>query len=389
MSPKRIAELIDDNETLAQFCAQMSASSYITVDTEFIRDRTYWPRLCLVQVANHDLARAIDPLADGIDLSPLTELLANPKVIKVFHAARQDVEIFVHQNDAVPTPMFDTQIAAMVCGFGDSVGYDRLVEKLAGARIDKGSRFTDWSRRPLSDKQIGYALDDVTHLLQVYQSLCDQLENSDRAQWLEEEMAVLTNTATYKQTPEDSWRRLKLRSRNKRYLGVAKEVAAWREREAQRRNMPRGHVLKDEAIQELAAEMPESIENLARLRAVSKGLAEGPAGQDLLAAIQLGRNMAVEDVPEPTAQVLLPRGLGPLISLLKVLLKTNCEEHDVAQKLVATVADLERIAADDDADVAALRGWRKEIFGADALDLKHGRLAMTAKGKRVELIRTP
>ncbi len=389
MSPKRIAELIDDNETLAQFCAQMSASSYITVDTEFIRDRTYWPRLCLVQVANHDLARAIDPLADGIDLSPLTELLANPKVIKVFHAARQDVEIFVHQNDAVPTPMFDTQIAAMVCGFGDSVGYDRLVEKLAGARIDKGSRFTDWSRRPLSDKQIGYALDDVTHLLQVYQSLCGQLEKSDRAQWLEEEMAVLTNTATYKQTPEDSWRRLKLRSRNKRYLGVAKEVAAWREREAQRRNMPRGHVLKDEAIQELAAEMPESIENLARLRAVSKGLAEGPAGQGLLAAIQLGRNMAVEDVPEPTAQVVLPRGLGPLISLLKVLLKTNCEEHDVAQKLVATTADLERIAADDDADVAALRGWRKEIFGADALDLKHGRLAMTAKGKRVELIRTP
>jgi ribonuclease D len=295
----------------------------------------------------------------------------------------------VHQNDAVPTPMFDTQIAAMVCGFGDSVGYDRLVEKLAGARIDKGSRFTDWSRRPLSDKQIGYALDDVTHLLQVYQSLCVQLEKSDRAQWLEEEMAVLTNTATYKQNPEDSWRRLKLRSRNKRYLGVAKEVAAWREREAQRRNMPRGHVLKDEAIQELAAEMPESIENLARLRAVSKGLAEGPAGQDLLAAIQLGRNMAVEDVPEPTAQVVLPRGLGPLISLLKVLLKTNCEEHDVAQKLVATVADLERIAADDNADVAALRGWRKEIFGADALDLKHGRLAMTAKGKRVELIRTP
>ena len=389
MLPKRIANLIDDNETLAQFCAQMSASSYITVDTEFIRDRTYWPRLCLVQVANHDLARAIDPLADGIDLSPLTELLANPKVIKVFHAARQDVEIFVHLNDAVPTPMFDTQIAAMVCGFGDSVGYDRLVEKLAGARIDKGSRFTDWSRRPLSDKQIGYALDDVTHLLQVYKSLCGQLEKSDRAQWLEEEMAVLTNTATYKQTPEDSWRRLKLRSRNKRYLGVAKEVAAWREREAQRRNMPRGHVLKDEAIQELAAEMPESIENLARLRAVSKGLAEGPAGQDLLAAIQLGRNMAVEDVPEPTAQVVLPRGLGPLISLLKVLLKTNCEEHDVAQKLVATVADLERIAADDDADVAALRGWRKEIFGADALDLKHGRLAMTAKGKRVELIRTP
>lgn len=388
MLPKRIAELIDDNDTLASFCAQMSGSSYITVDTEFIRDRTYWPRLCLVQVANHDLARAIDPLAEGLDLSLLADLLANPNVIKVFHAARQDVEIFVNQDGVVPTPMFDTQIAAMVCGFGDSVGYDRLVEKLAGAHIDKGSRFTDWSRRPLSDKQIGYALDDVTHLLKVYEGLCEQLQKSNRALWLEEEMSVLTNSTTYNQFPEDAWRRLKLRSRNARYLGVAKEVAAWREREAQRRNMPRGHILKDEAIQELAAEMPETVANLGRLRAVSKGLAEGPAGQEILAAIQTGRNLPAEEVPVPTAQVLLPRGLGPLISLLKVLLQTKCDAHGVAQKLVATVADLERIAADDNADVAALRGWRYKIFGADALDLKHGRLSMTAKGKRVELIRS-
>lgn len=388
MSPKRITELIDDNETLASFCAQMSGSSYVTVDTEFIRDRTYWPRLCLVQVANHDLARAIDPLAQGLDVAPLAALLANPKVIKVFHAARQDVEIFVNQNAAVPTPMFDTQIAAMVCGFGDSVGYDRLVEKLAGARIDKGSRFTDWSRRPLSGKQIGYALDDVTYLLQVYEALCGQLEESNRAKWLEEEMAVLTSVTTYDQFPEEAWRRLKLRSRNASYLGVAKEVAAWREREAQRRDMPRGHILKDEAIQELAAEMPGSVENLSRLRAVSKGLAEGPAGPELLAAISRGRDLPRDEVPQPVAQVVLPRGLGPLISLLKVLLKTKCEAHDVAQKLVATVSDLERIAADDHADVAALRGWRKEIFGDDALDLKHGRLSMTAKGNRVELIRS-
>jgi ribonuclease D len=284
MSPQRIAELIDDSETLAAFCSQLSASPYITIDTEFIRDRTYWPRLCLVQLANHDVARAVDPLAEGIDLSPLAELLANQNVIKVFHAARQDVEIFVQQNEVVPSPMFDTQIAAMVCGFGDSVGYDRLVEKLAGARVDKGSRFTDWSRRPLSDKQIGYALDDVTHLLSVYEALCRQLEESDRAHWLAEEMAVLTSTATYIQSPEDVWRRLKIRSRNPQYLGVAKEIAAWREREAQRRNMPRGHILKDEAIQEIAAEMPERVETLARLRAVSKGLAEGPAGEELLAA---------------------------------------------------------------------------------------------------------
>ncbi|HJM92924.1 MAG: ribonuclease D [Alphaproteobacteria bacterium] len=389
MSPQRITELIDDSETLAVFCSQLSASPYITIDTEFIRDRTYWPRLCLVQLANHDIARAIDPLAEGIDLSPLADFLADQNVIKVFHAARQDVEIFVQQNDVVPSPMFDTQIAAMVCGFGDSVGYDRLVEKLAGARIDKGSRFTDWSRRPLSDKQIGYALDDVTHLLSVYEALCRQLEESDRAHWLAEEMAVLTNMATYIQSPEDVWRRLKIRSRNPQYLGVAKEIAAWREREAQRRNMPRGHILKDEAIQEIAAEMPERIETLSRLRAVSKGLAEGPAGEELLAAVQRGRNLPNDEVPKPSAQVILPRGLGPLVDLLKVLLKTKCETNDVAQKLVATVSDLEHIAADDKADVAALRGWRREIFGNDALDLKHGRLAMTAKGKRVELIHTP
>ena len=255
MSPQRITELIDNDETLTGFCAQLSQSPFITIDTEFIRDRTYWPRLCLIQLANHDIARAIDPLVDGINLTPLADLLANSKVIKVFHAARQDVEIFVQQNGTVPTPLFDTQIAAMVCGFGDSVGYDRLVEKFAGARIDKGSRFTDWSRRPLSGKQIGYALDDVTHLLKVYEALYRQLEKSQRAHWLEEELGVLTDNATYDQIPEEAWRRLKLRSRNTQYLGVAKELAAWREREAQRRNMPRSHVLKDEAIQELAAEI--------------------------------------------------------------------------------------------------------------------------------------
>ena len=389
MSLQRIHELIDDNETLAAFCNQLSGSPYITIDTEFIRDRTYWPRLCLVQLANHDIARAVDPLADGLDLSPLAELLANQNVIKVFHAARQDVEIFVQQNNVVPSPMFDTQIAAMVCGFGDSVGYDRLVEKLAGASIDKGSRFTDWSRRPLSDKQIGYALDDVTHLLRVYEALCSQLKKSNRAHWLEEEMAVLSNTATYQQSPDDVWRRLKVRSRNPQYLGVVKELAAWREIEAQRRNIPRGHVLKDEAIQELAAEMPDQVHALARLRAVSKGMAEGPAGAEMLAAVRRGRDLPEDKIPNPAPQVVLPRGMGPLIELLKVLLKRQCDAHAVAQKLVASTADLERIATDDDADVPALLGWRREIFGNDALDLKHGRLAMTAKGKRVELIRTP
>ena len=389
MSPKRIIELINDNETLANFCAQLATSNFITVDTEFIRDRTYWPRLCLIQIANQETARAIDPLAEGINLDPLIDLLTNSNVIKVFHAARQDIEIFIQQNGVIPAPLFDTQIAAMVCGFGDSVGYDRLVQKLAGATVDKGHRYTDWSRRPLNHKQIGYALDDVTHLLKVYEVLHRQLEKSGRAHWLKEEMSTLTNTATYDQFPDEAWRRLKLRSNNVQYLGVAKELAAWREREAQRQNLPRGHVLKDEAIQELAAEKPATTKNLLHLRAVPKGLAQGPAGQQLLSAIKAGQSLSIEDIPKPELKVVLPRGLGPLTSLLKVLLKTKCDANDVAQKLVASTSDIERIAADDNADVAALRGWRKEIFGKDALDLKHGRLAMSANRKGVQLIKIP
>ena len=389
MAPKRIIELINDNETLINFCSQLSQSTFVAVDTEFIRDRTYWPRLCLIQIANQDFARAIDPLADGINLNPLIDLLTNSNVIKVFHASRQDIEIFTQQNGVIPTPLFDTQIAAMVCGFGDSVGYDRLVEHLTGAKIDKGQRFTDWSRRPLNAKQISYALDDVTYLLKIYETLRHQLKKSGRAPWLEEEMTVLTNPVTYAQFPGEAWRRLKLRSGNVQYLGVAKELAAWREREAQRRNLPRGHVLKDEAIQELAAEKPETVRDLSHLRALPKGIAQGPAGQQLLDAIKAGRSLALNDIPKLDAKVILPRGLQPLISLMKVLLKTKCDANDVAQKLVASTSDIERIAADDHADVAALRGWRKEIFGKDALDLKHGRLAMSANGKRVQLIRIP
>ena len=389
MAPKRIIELINDNETLINFCSQLSQSTFVAVDTEFIRDRTYWPRLCLIQIANQDFARAIDPLADGINLNPLIDLLTNSNVIKVFHASRQDIEIFTQQNGVIPTPLFDTQIAAMVCGFGDSVGYDRLVENLTGAKIDKAQRFTDWSRRPLNAKQIGYALDDVTYLLKIYETLRHQLKKSGRAHWLEEEMTVLTNPATYAQFPGEAWRRLKLRSSNAQYLGVTKELAAWREREAQRRNLPRGHVLKDEAIQELAAEKPETVRDLSHLRALPKGIAQGPAGQQLLDAIKAGRSLALNDIPKLDAKEILPRGLRPLISLMKVLLKTKCDANDVAQKLVASTSDIERIAADDHADVAALRGWRKEIFGKDALDLKHGRLAMSANGKRVQLIRIP
>jgi ribonuclease D len=352
-----------------------------------MRDRSYWPKLCLVQLADSEEARAVDPLAEGLDLAPLFELMLNEAVLKVFHAARQDVEIFQQQIGRVPQPIFDTQVAAMVCGFGDSVGYDRLAARFANVRVDKASQFTDWSRRPLSQRQLGYALADVVHLRAVYRGLADHLAKSGRSRWLDEEMAILTDPATYDLDPENAWRRLKFRSRGPRYMGVLKEVAAWREREAQRRDQPRSHVLRDDAIQELAAEQPTDVEALKRLRSAPKGLAEGRIGEALLAAVKRGLALTPAELPKLEPVEDLPRGLGPLVDLLKVLLKQRCEENDVAQKLVASVSDLEKIAAADEADVPALRGWRREMFGADALELKAGRLALAAARGGVKLIR--
>lgn len=379
--------MIQSTAELAAFCDRLRQHPAVMVDTEFMRDRTYWPKLCLVQLAGPDEARAVDPLAKGIDLAPLFELMLDESTLKVFHAARQDVEIFYHLIGKVPHPLFDTQVAAMVCGFGDSVGYDRLAAHFAKARVDKASQFTDWSRRPLSERQLGYALADVVHLWAIYRGLAERLEKSGRTRWLDEEMAILTDPSTYELDPETAWRRLKFRSRSPRYLGVLKEVAAWREREAQRRDQPRAHVLRDDAVQELAAEQPTSIEALKRLRSVPKGLAEGRIGEGLLAAVARGLALPPEELPQLEPVEDLPRGIGPIVDLLKVLLKQRCEEHDVAQKLVASVSDLERIAADDEADVPALRGWRRELFGADALELKHGRLALAAARNGVKLIR--
>ena len=372
---------------MAEFCQHLSQQPFITVDTEFIRDRTYYPRLCLIQAGSADRALAIDPLADGLDLGPFLELMQNPSVLKVFHAARQDLEIFYQLSGKVPAPLFDTQIAAMVCGFGESVGYERLVQVIARSAIDKVSRFTDWSRRPLDERQIRYALNDVTHLQVIYRYLAEQLERSGRAHWLNEEMAVLSDPATYDLHPADAWQRLKVRSRKPRYLAVLIELATWRELEAQRRNLPRAHVLRDEGLYELAAESPTKPEGLRRLRAVPNGMAEGETGKALLAAIQRGLERPVEELPVRDEETPLPKGLGPLTDLLKTLLRLTCEGHDVAQKLVATVSDLEKIAADDQADVPALRGWRREIFGAAALDLKHGRIALGARNRAVEVVR--
>ena len=375
---------ITSTEDLARLCTRLASADFVTVDTEFMRETTFWPLLCLVQIAGPDDAAIIDPLADGMDLAPLFELMADEGVLKVFHAARQDLEIFHHLSGRVPTPIFDSQVAAMVAGFGDSVSYEALAAKLAKARIDKSSRFTDWSHRPLSDRQLKYALDDVTHLRVIYERLAKQLKQTGRADWLTEEMAALADPRTYQQHPEDAWKRLKTRSTEPRFLAVLVEVAAWREREAQGRDLPRNRVVRNEALIEIAAHRPTSPDALARTRGLGRSLAEGAMGRGIIAAVERGKAMPDADCPQLPKTQPKSRGIGPVVELMKVLLKLRCEEHDVAQKLIANVADLERIAGEDDPDVPALHGWRREIFGADAIALKRGDLALALRGGRLQ-----
>jgi len=378
--------LIADTDSLAAFCARQSRADYVAVDTEFMRDKTYWPQLCLVQVAGPEEAAAIDPLAPGIDLAPLLALMDDQRIVKVFHAARQDIEIFFHMTGRIPEPTFDTQVAAMVCGFGEAVSYENLAAKLAGARIDKSSRFTDWSQRPLTQRQLTYALSDVTHLRPTYEKIRRRLEKSERGEWLDEEMGTLVDPATYRLEPRESWRRFKIRGGSGRFLAVLREVAAWREKTAQDKDMPRGRILRDEAVLEIAAHHPRTIEDLARTRGLTRGLAEGRFGAEIMEAVAVGMALPEAECPVPPPKIETPPGLGPLVDLLRVLLKMKCEDHDVAQKLVASADDLERIAADDDADVPALHGWRREVYGQHAIALKHGHLALTARGKSIAVV---
>lgn len=384
MAPKPIT----DSRTLADLCARLSTADYVTVDTEFMRENTFWPRLCLVQLAGPKDAATVDTLAEKLDLAPLYELMADERVLKVFHAGRQDLEIFYHRTGQVPHPVFDTQLAAMVCGYGDQISYENLLAKTIGVTIDKASRFTDWSRRPLSERQIEYALADVTHLRPVYEKLARRMKTTGRAHWLDEEMAVLTAPETYRVDPEEAWRRLKGRGgRGKRYLAILVELAAWREREAQRRDIPRNRILRDEAIQEIAAHAPRTAETLAHTRGLSVKAAEGPMGQAILKSIEDALARPPHSLPAPPPRPeRLPPGLGPLTDLLKVLLKHVAEQANVAGRLIASGDDLERIAADDEADVPALRGWRREIYGEQALALKHGRLGLAADGKKIRMI---
>jgi len=379
-------QLITTSDELAAFCQRMHAETFVTVDTEFMRERTYWPELCVVQVAGASEVAVIDSMAEDIDLAPLGKLLADEAVPKVFHAARQDIEIFVLKFGDVPRPMFDTQVAAMVAGFGDQVGYDALVSSLTGGSIDKAHRFSDWSVRPLSPAQITYAAADVTHLREVYTKLSRRLEQEGRLAWVAEEMAILNNPATYKPDPETAWERLRPRSNNRRFLYLLKVTAAWREREAQRINIPRQRLIKDEALLEIAATAPATAEALARVRGVTKGFAEGRSGSSLLDALATAKAVPDAALPAIAQPRETARPSAALVSLLKVMLAAKCEQHHVAARLVASSDDIDRLAVEDKPDIPLMHGWRREVFGNDALLLKQGKVALGVDGRKVKFI---
>jgi ribonuclease D len=374
--------LITTTADLAAACARLAAHPFVTVDTEFLRETTYYPKLCLIQLASPDEAVLVDPLAPELDLAPFFGLMADEAVVKVFHAARQDLEIVWMLGRILPTPLFDTQVAAMVCGYGDSVGYEQLANDLAKARIDKSSRFTDWSRRPLSEAQLTYAESDVTYLRDIYLALKADLEAGGREAWVAEEMAVLNSPGTYEVKPENAWQRLKGRIRKPKELALLIELAAWREREAQTRDVPRQRVLKDDALMDIVQRGPRSVEALAELRSVPNGFERSRAGGEVLAAIE--RGVAIDQKALPRLERERGRATnGAVLDLLKVLLKATADIERVAPKIIASSDDLEAIASDDNADVPALQGWRRGVFGEKALALKSGALSLRIVRGRV------
>lgn len=370
-------DIITTTERLKELCHILGQDSFVAVDTEFMREKTFWPELCLIQIAGALQEAIIDPLAEGLDLKPFFDLMANKKVMKVFHAARQDLEIIWLKAKLIPSPIFDTQIAAMVCGYGDQVGYEALARRIVKVTIDKSSRFTDWSRRPLSQKQLAYALSDVTHLRTIYEKLRGLLDNSGREPWLEEELAVLTSPATYEAHPEEAWKRVKFRPRNGKQLGVLMAVAAWREREAQARNVPRSRVLKDDAIAEIATQAPGDLNSLKSLRSLRKGYAGSRMGTAILKAVSAGLALNTSEMPalEGDEPALTERA-SVISDVLRLALKVVCEQEGIAPRIVASGSDLDAIARDDAADVSVLRGWRRKVFGEVALKIKSGKLGI-------------
>ncbi|MFG1392149.1 ribonuclease D [Xanthobacter agilis] len=377
---------ITTTDALAAACERLARHPFVTVDTEFLRETTFWPKLCVVQLASVEEAIVVDALADGLDLTPFYQLMADTGIMKVFHAGRQDIEIIWHQARLIPHPVFDTQVAAMVLGYGDSISYDQLVQRVCGHAIDKSSRFTDWSRRPLSPAQLVYAVTDVTHLRDIYQKLTADLDTRGRSEWVGEEMHVLTSPATYDQNPDTAWERLKSRVRKPRELAVLVEVAAWREREAQSRDQPRGRIIKDDVIGEIAVQTPQTPEKLAELRSLPKGFERSRYGEAVIEAVKRGLARDPRSLPRIEREKALPNGASATMELLKVLLRMTAEQNAVAAKVIATTDDLERIAVDDAADVQALKGWRRELFGERALALKAGRIALAVEKGRVVLV---
>lgn len=382
-------DVITNTADLKALCEKLSDSDHVTVDTEFLREQTFWPQLCLIQLAGPNAEAVVDPLHPGIDLAPFYKLMADQRIVKVFHAARQDIEIVYTQAKLVPAPVFDTQVAAMVCGFGESISYVNLVKRISGVEIDKSSRFTDWSRRPLSEKQLVYALGDVTHLRDVYQALKSDLETSGRTEWLSEEMATLTNPETYDTDPEKAWQRLKLRVKNKKALAVLVELAKWRERLAQDQNVPRGRIIRDEALYDIANQQPQTPETLGQLRTLSDGFGRSSRAKEIVDVVKAGLARDPRTLPKLERSESLSAEATATLELLKVLLKSAAAEHRVAPRMIADSEALEILATEAEPDIPALQGWRRKLFGEDALRLKRGELALTLVNGQVRVVPSP
>ena len=379
--------LITESNKLAEACNRLTNEKFLSIDTEFMREKTYYPQLCLIQIAGEKEAIIIDALAKDISLNPVLELMENKTITKVFHACRQDMEIFYNLNHKIPSPIFDTQIGAMVCGYGESIGYDKLVRQITGIQIDKSSRFTDWSYRPLSKQQLSYALSDVTHLRTVFEALSSQLEKSGRIKWLEEEFKTVLNPETYNTPLDKSWKRLKVKTGKPRFLILIKELCAFREREAQNRNVPRNRVIRDDILLDIAARSPKSANDLAKVRNLTTQFSQGKLGESILRVVEAANQISDSDAPRLEKSDYFQHQKSALVDLLKVLLKLKSENFNVAQKLIANSTDLEAIANNNKANVLALTGWRKDIFGEDALLLKAGKIALSASNGKIELIR--
>ena len=377
-------ELISTTESLITFCNKIENENFITVDTEFIREDTYWPKVCLIQIAGEQETALIDPLSPTIDLSPLFKIMQNDKIVKVFHSAYQDLEIFYLLMKDLPRPIFDTQIAGMVCGFGESVGYETLVKSIIKTPLDKSSRYSNWARRPLTEKQLKYAANDVIFLRVIYQNLLERLQKNDRFSWIKEEMEELQNIDSYRLQPEKAWQRLRPKSGEPRFLARLQALSAWREIEAEHKNIPRGRMLRDEILIEIAAHNPISLEELSQIRGISIKLATGPTGSQILNVLNSANQIPVEACPILHSKIEKLGASSILIDLLRVLLKIKSQESHVAEKLIATSKDLDAlIMLKENAPIHLLKGWRYEIFGKVALDFLNGKISISLKEQKI------